>query len=336
MPNWKLMQLVEKKGKRILVPFAGLSFDRTRFKRLLQAAADSKNSKPVFSGYFVRGSGTTFNNANPPQSGNIEYGHCQALHNEEATVAALASIKNSAEFEGFPAIAIVAGKGKGTLGNFTMPCGNCRDILRDTLGPDCIILSGTEDGGIALVMKLSDALFENYEPISAFDVWGTVRRSDEIFHNPYNNPNIHPLRNYGVCVLTGKNGFSKKIYGASFVHADFHPIYPIESVSLQMWLRREFRVKMVAIVAEGDGTFPPDVMYRDRQRLLEMMVEDELLSEQKNDSYIYLFTHNRRAVTGAWRTTAKEWLPFPFSPHNFGEKFLRQYKKYLKEKYRRE
>lgn len=335
MLNWKLKQLVVKNGKQRLVPVKGLSFDHRRYESLLQAAATSNAAKPSFSGYFVRGSGTTFNNANPPQSGNIEYGHCQALHNEEATVAALASRKNSVEFEGFPAIAIVAGKGKGSLDSFTMPCGNCRDILRDTLGPDCVVLSGTEDGGIALVAKLSDALFENYQPISAFDIWGTVRRCEEIFHNPYHNPNYLPLRNYGVCVLTGKKGSFKKIYGSSFVHADFHPIYPIESVGLQMWLKKEFHVNMVAVVAEGNGSAPPDVMYRDRQRLLEMVVENELLTGHKIDPYIYLFAHDRRVVTGAWRTTAKEWLPFPFSPHNFGDKFLRHYKKYLKEKYGR-
>lgn len=309
------------------------------YKNLLQKAADSRCAKPIFSGFHVRGAAATYFVVNPALAGNVEYGNCQALHNEEATVAALIARCNSSKFDGYhKVIAIVAGKGKGSLKNLTMPCGNCRDILRDTLGPDCTIIAGAEGGGTAIVTKLSDILFDDFRQISDLNGSGvevTIRRCEEILHNPYLDPKKFPLRNYGVCIMTGDLGSQKPFFGASVVHADFHPTYPIEVVSLQMWLKRKHRINLVTVVAEGDGSAPPDVMYRDRQRLLEMVIEDWLMTGQEGDPSVYLITHQGQRVTGTWQTSVKEWLPFPFSPHNFGDKFLQHYQKYLKTKYDR-
>ena len=346
MPNWQLKRIVMENGKPTLE--STTRFDKRTveyLKKALAIAAASKCTMPVFSGFHVRGMITTGDiGLGFPQSGNVEYGNCQALHNEESAVAALISRRGSSEVRGNRVVAIVAGKGNGTAGNFTAPCGNCRDILRDVVGENCLIVSGAEGGGTAIVMELSTALFDRYTPIPFVQavgmacregVWSVKKRSAEVGHNPYYNASKYPLRNYAVGIWAGVDTMRKMYDGAMQVHEDFHPTYPIELAGLQMWLEKEPDVGLVVVVAEGDGSSPPDVMYRDRQRLLSMVIEKQLLTRRKCDPPVHLFTYLGNSITGAWKTTAKKWLPLPFSPLNFGGEFLQNYKKYLKEKYRR-
>ncbi len=350
MPNWKLSRLKVEAGK----PSVGAmtEFDGKTIKCLesaLRIAAASNCTKPVFSRYHVKGMITTENKKGFPQSGNIEYGNCQALHNEEMAVAALISRCNSSEVSGTRVLTIVSGKGEGSLENLTMPCGNCRDILRDVIGEDCLIVSGTEDGGTAIVAKLSDCLFERYSSVEKSKLVGLIPeikkliwKAAEIQDNPYNNLSTgqrFPLRNYYAQVFAGqsKNELSSFL-GALDVPADFHAIYPIEDALRAAKRNRALVLKGVKVISFGSGKNPPDVMYRDRQRLLEAAFDTELLIGERCNPEVLLVTVDMfdvSRITGAWRTTVEEWLPFPFSPRCFGAEFLEDRRQKLKDKIRR-
>ena len=353
MPNWTPKFLCMKDGKPALrSAITEHEEEIVRFlKDMLGLAAESKCAKPIFSGFHVRGINTTGGIGGMTgmvASGNVEYGYCQALHNEEAAVAALISQRGSTEFPGSNVIMIVAGKGKGSLRNFTAPCGNCRDILRDVIGENCLLVSGTEDGGIAIVARLSDCLFDQYAPMDKNAIIGLVpeikrifRKAAEIQDNPYNNLGTgqrFPLRNYYAQIFVSKVGEDiSSFVGAVDVPADFHPLYPIEDALRAAKRDRALVLKGVKVVSFGTGTYPPDVMYRDRQRLLEAALDTELLIGEPCNPEVLLVTVDMfdvSKITGAWRTTVKEWLPFPFSPRNFGSEFLEDRRQKLKEKTR--
>lgn len=330
-------------GARSLAPLTGeQEFLAPYYEALLARATEANCASPVFSGYHVNGCIAT-GELTFAHGGNIEYGHYQALHLEEATVAALASRQNSITNPVPPVLAIVAGHGPGTLETITMPCGNCRDILRDTVGEGCIILLGTPDGGTGVVATLADTLFDRYARVpldrtDVMDTWvaRTIREGGALMDNPYFNPDKCPLRNYVVALTTGKGAASDQTYfGGTNNDEDFHPDYPVEIALLQAKFARDPYVRSLVVTAVGDGSAPPDVMYRDRQRLLGAVIRRELLTGKRYDLPVRLFTHTNGKLTGAWKTSAEEWLPLPFSPRNFGSEFLAGYTAYLKKKYGR-
>ena len=211
MLTWKLKRLVVVDGKKNLRPLTKEERKNIPlYLEMLRAAADSRCTRPIFSGYHVKGS-TSFGVMGSGCAGNIEYGGYQALHFEEAIGAVRISHEPDAQNATPPIITIVAGHGKGSLETFTMPCGNCRDFLRDTLGENCTIICGTLDGGIAMVATLKDALFEDYLRLSLVDgvviknkrVLEIVHHGRELMDNFYHNPQQYPLRNYYVKILTG-------------------------------------------------------------------------------------------------------------------------------------
>jgi hypothetical protein len=69
----------------------------------------------------------------------------------------------------------------------------------------------------------------------------------------------------------------------------------------------------------------PHVMYKDRQHLLELNLEGELVSGKEVDPPVYLINYDvfRYQPVKAWQTSVKEWLPFPFSPLNLGSDFVK-------------
>ncbi|MBI2406590.1 MAG: hypothetical protein HYV25_03350, partial [Candidatus Harrisonbacteria bacterium] len=100
-----------------------------------------------------------------------------------------------------------------------------------------------------------------------------------------------------------------------------------------MEFARDPYIRSVMIVAEGDGSAPPDVMYRDRQSLLNAAIEREHLTGTRYDPPVRLFTVSNGAVTGAWKTTVEEWLPLPFSSRNFGDESVAQDAAYFRKRH---
>lgn len=346
MPKWNLMRLATASdGARSLAPLTKEQEPMAPwYEMLLARAAEAECGSPIFSDYHVKGC-IAAGELTHAYAENIEYGHYQALHSEEAAVAALVSRLNSMDCLTPPVLAIVAGHGSGdTVESFTMPCGNCRDFLRDTISEHgCTLLLGTLDGGTGVVATLHDAFFDHYarvplDRIDVMDTWvaKTIREGAKASDNPYFNPDKCPLRNYVVALTTGESQISDRTYfGGTQNDEDFHPDYPIEIALLQAKLARDPYVRSLVVVAEGDGSAPPDVMYRDRQRLLSAVIRRELLTGKRYDLPVRLFTHTNGKLTGAWKTSAEEWLPLPFSPRNFGLEFLGDYTAYLKKGYRR-
>lgn len=340
MPKWTLKRLVMVGGKPTLAPLT--KDEQDSYKDVLRSAAESQCASPIYSGFHVKGSIHIPGAGHASQSGNIEYGHHQALHLEEAAVAALASRFNTSEHREPPVLAIIAGHGKGGLKNLTMPCGNCRDILRDTVGEHCAIVSGNTDGGVAVVAELADALFDCYRPVplGKIDVMPDVihrlmRDGERLAKNPHHAPDKAPLRNYFASIMTGTGdvGAYGPYVGAIQVGADYHPVYPAEVALLRMEFARDPYIRSVIIAAEGDGKYPPDVMYRDRQALLGAAIEHEHLTGKRHDPMVRLFTVKDGAITGAWKTSVEEWLPLPFSSRNFGKESEARHAAYFKKRY---
>ena len=97
----------------------------------------------------------------------------------------------------------------------------------------------------------------------------------------------------------------------------------------------EFLPVGVMIARDMNSDSPPHVMYKDRQHLLERVDRGIQLPEFKAlrsgyDVPVILINADpdKSSVVSAWQTTAREWLPMPFTPANLGPDFnnsLRHY-----------
>lgn len=341
MPKWNLMRLARvADGTYALEPLTEeQELFAPYYEMILTRAAESDCSDPKISGYHVKGCAAV-GELTIARCGNREYAR-RAFHTEAAAVAALASLQNSVKNPVPPVLALIAGYGRGALETLTMPCGDCRDILRDTVGKSCILVLGTLDGGTAVVMTLADTLFEDFArvPLDRIDVMETtvvqvVQEGTRLMR--HHRPLERSARNYVVALTTGEGLSSNQTYfGATSNRGAFHPICPIEDAVRAAERDSNPYVRSVIVAAEGDGSVPPDVDYRDRQCLLEFAIDRELLTGKRYDPPVRLFTHANGKLTGAWKTSAEEWLPLPFSPRNFGSEFLAGYTAYLKKKYGR-
>jgi hypothetical protein len=125
---------------------------------------------------------------------------------------------------------------------------------------------------------------------------------------------------------------------------EYHPIYALRDAVRQARRNRSARIKQVVIVAPSAGKdIPPHVMYKDRQHLMELNLQGELMSGDPRDPQVHLITYDESnyekngrlfegALAGVWTTSVKEWLPFPFSPANFGPEFVKRLTDYYKKK----
>ena len=365
MPNWDFRQMAIKEGgKADLVELSPERLERIpRYVDALSTALASQVADPRFSNYHVLESLGTSEHP-PVPGGNIEYGFCQALHAEEAAVAALRARYGRFDWSPpHPKLGrrmtstnedMVLGIIAGAPGNIATPCGNCRDIMMSDLGWEFEIVSGAKDGGVAVVASMADYLFEHprQTQAAAYD-WLTFARWEEqvveavlecgkLENNAYMPPNyLHPGRAYYAVIETRK----AKYFGAHDVMCEYHPIYALRDAVRQARRANDPFVESVRIAAEwgGGSDYPPHVMYKDRQHLAELVVQAELLSGRECDPDVFLMTydgeHFRRTKKivhrATWTTSAKEWIPFVFTPKNFGPEFVEHLTAYYKSKGRR-
>jgi len=304
-----------------------------KYERAMEIAAASQVANPKFSNYFCKES-AVIHNGNGVSAGNIEYGLCQALHGEESAVSAFRSVYGRGKKKPL-VLAIISSDDPRDL---AAPCGNCRDIMLDDFGPDFEIVSGRAEGGLAVVAKMSDYLFDKPRIDSGFMFpairdWAleTLSVGQSMENDPYSPRNLYPERRYYVSLATKEN----KYFGAHHLMCDYHPVYAMERAILKaMDIKKDPFVACVMVVASHAGPKPllPHVMYRDRQHLYELNLYKDLIVDHELDRLdpsIYLCSVNQeRKVDCLWRTTVKEWLPFPFSPMNFGREFLQHLKNY--------
>lgn len=298
--------------------FPGQKARIRRYIKTLLAAKHSVVAKPFFSNYFVKASIGAANGA-PVPAGNIEYGLCQALHGEESAVAAFRSRYGKGGKD------IVLGFTGGTPGNIPAPCGNCRDIMLDTLGSDFEIVSGADDGGVAIVAKMSQYLFEDYrsgheDEVFAISIEHAVKECESLANDAYSPKNVYPERNYCAVVVTD----STRYFGAHDIMCDYHPIYALRDAIRQARRANDSFLRYVVVICRNANGRPPYVMYKDRQHLAEFNLQGELLRGEEKDPPVFLAAYNsQNRMSRIWCTSVKQWLPFAFTPHAFGPEFIK-------------
>lgn len=320
MSKWSFKNAqLNSNGKRELVDISPKQKARVKkYTEALEVAAKSTVANPPFSNYFVKvGVGSVRGKMLP--GGNIEYGICQALHGEESAVAVFRSHygkKNSND--------VILGFVGEIPGSIALLCGNCRDILLENLGTDFEIVAGATSGGIATVVKMSQYLFSEYRrlivgiihPKMLEKIELAIREGTQLVNDAYSPKDVHPERRYHALIETRGHTF----VGARDVMCDYHPIYALRDAVRQARRANDPFVQSVVIVCED---FRPQVMYKDRQHLLELNLQAELLAGKENNPPVCLVKYNtQRQITGAWETSVKEWIPFPFSPREFGNEFI--------------
>lgn len=289
----------------------------------LIAAERSKVANPIFSHYFCK-EGILQVKGDSAKAGNIEYGLCQALHGEESAVAAFRALCSRPP--GGDIILGIHADDKMAIQLAPRPCGNCRDIMRQHLGEYFEIVMGDPEGETAVVVPMRFYLFDEYETVNAaktsqgaigavWETFGVGRRIENDFYSP---SNVHPRRKYYASIKTAKHTY----FGAHDVMCDYHPIYALRDAIRQARRCEDPFIKEVWIIGERCLGKPPDVMYKDRQHLLELNLQQELMLGEECDPVVFLATYSMQGrqlafIDGVWKTSVKEWLPFPFTARNF-------------------
>jgi len=335
MVEWEFKRAVPTRcGGWEVKPLDNDQLERLRsYQMSLEEAKDSKISNPVFSKYHVR-SCVVSSDKTRSRGGNIEYGLCQALHGEESVVVSFRDSHQGAFFSHPGVLGLIAG----APGNPATPCGNCRDILLDEFGTDFEVVSGAGEGGLALVVKFEDYLFDRFEKINQRDLadWINIKDLESLIKQgrrlediPYFDGKVHPERRY-FAVVTGKNG--KQYVGASEGLVDYHTNYALRDALRTMRKEGGFMPSDVIIIGESESNTPPHVMYKDRQHLLERIDRGIPLSGfgPELDVSVTLINVNpeKFSVVSAWQTSAREWLPMPFTPANLGSELNAHLKEY--------
>lgn len=334
MSNWTFKTLpLKPRGSTELIDLNQGQIRKVhKYVRALQTGVKSAVANPPFSNYFVKGSIFPQDGLRAMETGNIEYGFCQALHGEESAVAALRSFYGRKPDEEI-IHAIVAGN----PGNIASPCGNCRDIMLEDLGLGLEIVCGSPEGGVAVVATMEHYTFSDFRQMDLGSFWGPILASadaaywggERMVNDAYSPKNIHPERRYHAAIQ-GEDGL---YIGARDVMCEYHPIYALRDAVRQARRANDPFIKHVVIICEDFGGGAPHVMYKDRQHLLELNLEGELLVSEEFDPLVFLVTHGDEGkLTGAWQTTVKEWLPYPFTPRNFGPEFIESLTTYYKKR----
>lgn len=324
-------------------PLSHISWDQQSrvhlYKKVLEVAKRSQVPYPQFSRYFCRES---IGYRKIHEAGNIEYGFCCALHGEVSGGAVLRA--SSGEPRGIDdqlVMGIIADDSE--AGKPANPCGDCRDSMLDVFGPKLEIVSGPADGGVAVVAKLSDYLFDGFTSFQPGKEWldlfrqeilDTLYRGEQYAYDGYSPMDVHPERKYYACIV----GKSEHHIGALDLMCDYHPIYPLRDAIRQARRVRDLYFGPVFIVGQDTSSelanVPPHVMYKDRQHLMEFNLGQELLEDKECDPPVILVRLKQTPagieISRVWQTSVKEWLPFPFSPRNFGPEFVSGFTQYLK------
>lgn len=331
MTKWDFRAIrIASDGKTELVELSSEQKEKVnKYTEALEVAAKSVVANPPFSNYFVKESIGLVSDEMVP-AGNIEYGICQALHGEESAVAAF-----RARYGRTRTGEIVLGIVAGNPGNIATPCGNCRDIMLEDLGQNFEIVSGTADGGIAVVANMSHYLFSGFRSLAVADISPdtlekikvAIRQGALLVNDAYSPKSIHPERRYHALISTPNDSF----VGARDIMCEYHPIYALRDAIRQARRANNPFVQSVIIVCEDFGGGAPHVMYKDRQHLLELNLQAELTSGKENDPSVFLVTYdNQEQIIGAWQTSVKEWIPLVFTPRNFGPEFVEYLTGYFK------
>ena len=337
--TWDFKTLSRGKSPQVIDLLGEQQGKIERYKKALIVASESNVANPQFSKYFVKESVITDDHVIP--AGNIEYGDRQAIHGEEAAVAAYRAALSSSKIPPRgKSNDLVLGIIAGNPGNIPAPCGNCRDVMIDGLGTNFEIVSGATDGGLAVVVPMDMFTFNPQEQIDINSrkrlevsnglgmskgdftaiVSKTLKAGKWLTNDAYSTPTVIPERKYFATIVTDHNLF----HGARDVMVDYHPIYALRDAIRQARREDDSSIQSVIVVAEDPNINLPQVMYKDRQHLVEFNLQGELIREREKDPPVFLVGHDEKGkITTVHKTSVKEWLPFAFSPRNFGDEFVK-------------
>ncbi len=330
MSKWQFFEL-DKNDE--VIPFKS-TFEKLEAEDALSVAMESKVPNPKFSGYYVNcacilvskkdGSFTLTEKIYRVSGGNLEYGLCQALHGEESLVSALSSRMDTSAIDRNKYRVIVAFSSKFETGRVPTCCGNCRDIMRDYFPSETMIFGGHPRGGRVIVARLKNLLFNDYKVLNKVDsgflnyTERQIAKCLNLENNIYFPGVPEPGRRY-IAIIKGE----KTYFGAHDVMCDYHPIYAVRDAVRQA--RRDNNPHFSYVVVASQGVVP-DVMYKDRQHLLELNFQQECVTGKTSDPLVYLMTYEVESgnpkIKTIRATNVKKWLPYAFSPANFGNEFI--------------
>lgn len=308
------------------------------YEQILQTAFNSDVANPPFSNYFCKESIGRSPGTKVP-AGNIEYALCKALHGEVSAIAAFRAVYGRDKRRHGPIILGIHADQSEESAGMINSCGDCRDIMLDDLGPDTEIVAGAPGDENGYISKLSDYLFGNYEeldselPRNHKTLLGWAKHQESMVYDPYSPADVYPERRYSAMIFTANNEY----HGPRVVLCDYHPTYALEAAILQAeWVHDPLVAKVIVFcrIPEGrnlqEQPFVPHVMYRDRQHLMELNLQQELLTGVEKDPPVYLLTYDDSGIVQGWKTSIKQWLPFAFTPRNFGQEAIERLTNYNK------
>ncbi|GEM_PF-5130183 len=274
------------------------------------------HSNPKQSNYPVLSAGLTDANIFV-RGGNVEYRMMgRGIHSEEALVSA--AIQSGGKDAKLSLIAIISG----TPGNIAMPCGNCRDLLKEYCTADAVIVCGAPVGGEASVIRLSSYFNDDFPEIKEFQ-FGIGAHNGLIEalcseRNAY-HPCVPKEKMYGATIYCEPPGFSTNTFLSGHFAGDsaFHPVFPIRNAISALQNSNSSLKWYPAKVVVAQTGYKPAVPYIERQHLLEF--ECYLRKKHGRSSPIdvrLIETDIKGGVVHAWKTDSTEWIPYAFRPEN--------------------
>lgn len=301
--------------------FSEISAEKQRHYAALVQLAGTAKAYPSQSGYHVR-TAALAEDGTTHVGGNKEDGLSDAfVHGETAVLSGLRD-KTTSPIE---ALAWNFVEGKGSPAEFGRPCGRCRDRMLEYCGPELVLLTGNDQN--IVYTKLKDFLCTDFSPIEKDALKITevnvalqaCEHAVDVYLPPEKKRQM-----YGAVLVLSNGSFFP---GVHYSNGGFDSISPGLSAVIH-WRnsllyssspKHSLHVEKLVIVGQHGI---PQVLYRDRQAILEM---DELLSQHNPDreplpvELIHALRdgEGNPLVVQAATTNAKEWLPHPFTPGEF-------------------
>ena len=214
--------------------------------------------------------------------------------------------------------------------------------MRDTLPVNTMIFGGHSNGGKVIVARLWNLLGDDYHKSPVVYTGGTFLNEEDknimgdisrleldleectkLENDIYFPGKPNPGRKYYAVLRKPGHVF----FGAHDVMCDYHPIYALRDAIRDLRRHPKQGGLLFDFVCVASEHYYPDVMYKDRQHLLELNFQQECLCGCLFDPPVYLAMYeqdekNCPRIKQIFKTSVKKWLPFAFSPANFGREFV--------------
>lgn len=306
------------------------AFEQESVSQLL-AAASRAVTNPIESGYHVK-TAAIGDDGQIVSGGNREYGLSRAhAHGEESVVNRFKSVYgNEAHIVG---IGFYGGNPEKEEVSMISPCGNCRDVLIAETSPNLLVVSGNER--IATIARLSSFLFDAQASKEALDEFEKQQINEQALDfaksaleasvRTYLKEGYNKDRAYGVSLVDSEGLiFPGSLYTTAGYDATSPGVAAIQSYrNRPSFATSEYRkvspIETVVVVRKSERGELPDVLYRDRNAILEHDETTGFKDPGKGPAKVYLVgIDNSDTIRNLAATDVLEWLPFPFTNNALG------------------